>query len=549
MSNSLEFKIATEGWEFDQIHRLNYETFVEEIPHYNSETQGKKVDRFHNDNIYVICISKDKLVGMLAVRSKRPFSLDQKVSNIDSYLPKAKSICEIRLLAVKKEFRRSRVPYKLLLTAAQYCQAQGHDLAIISGILNQQKLYKHMGFVPFGPVVGKPGAAFQPMYLTVGKYHDSIKHSCDIVPLDYGTNLLPGPVQISPDVKDAFSTPAISHRSQSFLKIHKDTQKHLCRLVNSKYVEIFMGSGTLANDVIAGQLSLIKAKGLILSNGEFGQRLINQAKSFKLNFDTLSLSWGQKFDIEGIAEILENNSDVEWLWAVHCETSTGMLNDLEMLKRLCHDNNILLCLDCVSSIGTTEIDLSDVYLASGVSGKALGAYPGLSMVFYNHKLPPSTGSLPVYLDLALYSERNGVPFTVSSNLVYALNIALKNYNLKKKLEHVSAVSLWFREELDKIGAQVVVPPQYASPFVITISLSNRLNSEEIGRQLETKGFLMSYKSSYLLKRNWVQICLMGEFSKENLRRLLETLQYVLIPKVEVKEIPLKLQKADSVINQ
>jgi hypothetical protein len=28
----IEFRIATEDWEFEQIHRLNYRTFVEEIP-------------------------------------------------------------------------------------------------------------------------------------------------------------------------------------------------------------------------------------------------------------------------------------------------------------------------------------------------------------------------------------------------------------------------------------------------------------------------------------------------------------------------------------
>ena len=26
------FKFATEDWEFEEIHRLNYKTFVEEIP-------------------------------------------------------------------------------------------------------------------------------------------------------------------------------------------------------------------------------------------------------------------------------------------------------------------------------------------------------------------------------------------------------------------------------------------------------------------------------------------------------------------------------------
>jgi hypothetical protein len=32
MPHNLTYKIASEPWEFEQIHRLNYRTFVEEIP-------------------------------------------------------------------------------------------------------------------------------------------------------------------------------------------------------------------------------------------------------------------------------------------------------------------------------------------------------------------------------------------------------------------------------------------------------------------------------------------------------------------------------------
>jgi hypothetical protein len=30
--SSFNFRIASESWEFEQIHRLNYATFVQEIP-------------------------------------------------------------------------------------------------------------------------------------------------------------------------------------------------------------------------------------------------------------------------------------------------------------------------------------------------------------------------------------------------------------------------------------------------------------------------------------------------------------------------------------
>ena len=532
MPDTLEFRIATENWEFDQVNRLNYETFVEEIPQHEPNSQRCRVDKFHDENTYIICVSQNTFIGMLAVRSKRPFSLDHKLDNLESYLPKANSICEIRLLSVRKRFRYSKVCYGLLEMAVQYCKAQGHDMAVISGLLEQQKLYEHLGFLPFGPVVGTAEARFQPMYLTPKVYAGSkaaLSRPVSKIPPSEKVVLTPGPVEINSDVRRALNKPAISHRSDEFLKLYRDTKKLLCNLVNSKYVEIFMASGTLANDVIAGQLSLLSQKGLVLSNGEFGQRLISQAERFNLSFETLSLDWGQIFNCDDIKKILQSNSDIRWLWAVHCETSTGMLNDWAMLKDICKENEISLCLDCVSSIGTAYVDLHDIYLASGVSGKGLGAFSGLSMVFYNHTLLPSERTLPAYLDMALYSRKNGVPFTVTSNLVYALHTALKNLELKKRLKHISALSSWLKDELRKIGLNPVIPDEYTNHFVITISLPEQLSSAKVASQLENKGFFISYKSSYLLKRNWIQLCLIGELSEKMLKPLLKSFQYMLRP--------------------
>ena len=40
----LVFKFATEDWEFEQIHRLNYKTFVEEIPQHEASPAHRLVD-------------------------------------------------------------------------------------------------------------------------------------------------------------------------------------------------------------------------------------------------------------------------------------------------------------------------------------------------------------------------------------------------------------------------------------------------------------------------------------------------------------------------
>jgi len=179
---SLEFKIATDDWEFEQIHRLNYQTFVEEIPQHQRNPDGRLVDKFHAENTYLICLCGRELAGMMTMRGQRPFSLDQKLPNLDAYLPPARSICEIRLLAVARAYRSTQVFPGLMTLLARHGIAQGYNLAIISGTVRQLKLYAHIGFVQFGPRVGTAKALYQPMYLTLERFAERMGALCGTGP-------------------------------------------------------------------------------------------------------------------------------------------------------------------------------------------------------------------------------------------------------------------------------------------------------------------------------------------------------------------------------
>src|SRR5215469_10141429 len=291
----LVFKVAAEDWEFEQIHRLNYKTFVEEIPQHQVSPSQRLVDKFHPENTYLICLQNKKLIGMLAVRANRPFLLDQKLPNLDSYLPANRTICEIRLLAIEKKFRGTRggqVLQGILALLWQLGVEKSYELAIISGTPRQSKLYQHLGFVPFGPMVGSGDAQFQPMYVTIETYEVTAREFLRSSPArsfhPNAVNFLPGPVAIRREVRRAFEQAPESHRGDSFKKDFKATKETLCELTRAKNVEIFMGSGTLANDIVAAQLSQLDGHGLILSNGEFGERLVDHAHRFGLAFDTLA---------------------------------------------------------------------------------------------------------------------------------------------------------------------------------------------------------------------------------------------------------------------
>lgn len=528
--SALVFKFATEDWEHELIHRLNYKTFVEEIPQHQASPAQRLVDKFHAENTYLICLSGRKLAGMLAVRGNRPFSLDQKLANLDSYLPAGRKTCEIRLLAVEKKFRGAQVLQGILALLWQHGIEKGYDLAIISGTTRQFKLYQHLGFVPFGPMVGSDEAQFQPMYVTLETFESAAREFLRSSPSrafqPSAVNFLPGPVAVKREVRRAFEQTPESHRAEAFARDFQATKQILCELVRAPKVELILGSGTLANDVVGGQLLLEQTRGLVLSNGEFGQRLVDQAWRFGLDFEALEFAWGDPIDLAAVRQSFERKPAPGWLWCAHCETSTGVVNDLESLKALCAEFQVKLCLDCISSIGVIPVDLTGVFLASCASGKGLRSYPGIAMVFYHHDLGPKLQRLPRYLDLSYYATEQGIPFTFSSNLLHALHAAVKRVHWEKRFADLVEISAWLRTRLRELGFELIGSDATASPAIVTIALPEQLNSIKIGNLIRESGYLLSYNSEYLRRRNWIQIVLMGECGREKVVSLVNAMNRV-----------------------
>src|SRR6185295_12980498 len=205
--------------------------------------------------------------------------------------------------------------------------------------------------------------------------------------------------------------------------------------------------------------------------------------------DALKFDWCAGFDLNEVRAILAAAPSPAWVWCTHCETSSGVLNDIERLKALCSEFQVKLCVDCISSIGTVPVDLTGVYLASCASGKGLRSYPGISMVFYRHGIERSTSRLPRYLDLNYYAEQHGIPFTFSSNLLHALHAAIKRVGWGVRFAAIEELSQFVRPRLQEMGFDLIGSEKNASPAVVTIGLPANLNSTKIGDMLQESGYL------------------------------------------------------------
>jgi aspartate aminotransferase-like enzyme len=330
-------------------------------------------------------------------------------------------------------------------------------------------------------------------------------------------------VLTAPEVDAAFVAPAISHRSPAFLDQLSSVRTKLCELTGARDVQVMPGSGSLGNAVVAAQLGLHPTTGLVLSNGEFGERLAAEARRAGLRFDWLQLRWGDLFDLEHVKTFMARMPRGGWVWFVHHETSTGVLNPMEDLKRLAADYGLRLCADCISSVGAVPVNLRGVHLATGTSGKGLGAYPGLALVFHEYVPNPEPDRLAGYIDLGHWAAHASSPHTHSSNLVAALAAGV-NLAGPERMYRIENNARWLRDALRKRGYSLVAPDAAACPAGITLTLADNGSAAQLGEELEQRGFALNFRSSHMLSRNWIQLSLLGDPPRAGLERFLHTLK-------------------------
>jgi aspartate aminotransferase-like enzyme len=324
-------------------------------------------------------------------------------------------------------------------------------------------------------------------------------------------NFLTGPVALMPEVRAAFLAAPVSHREPAFLEMMSRTRASLNVLVNASHVALLVGSGTLANDAVAAQLTGIQGTGLILSNGEFGERLMDHAQRWNLHFTAEQQHWGKPFDWNHVRQIAEFRRPA-WIWAVLTETSTGVVNPLVELLEVSESGGADLCLDAVSAIGLLPVDLRRVRFATAVSGKGLAAFPGLASVFHDGRLANSA-RIPRYLDLAVYEGTDSVPFTHSSNLLAALDRSLTLTNWPTKFDRVREKSQELRAALRSHALPPLSQDAHAAPGIVTLAIPDDVSAADVAVGLSKQGIQIAYQSRYLQERNWLQICLMGELDE------------------------------------
>jgi N-acyl amino acid synthase FeeM len=158
-----QFKRADTPEEMEQVHRLNYRTFVKEIQQHADTGEGRLVDKFHEWNTYFLAILDDRVIGMLSVHDRAPFSVESRLPDPAIIRQPGMRPLEVRLLAIEHDERHGPVLVGLTYVMNYFARENGYTHYLISAVVEQIPLYKHLGFREIGPARGKPGAMFAPM--------------------------------------------------------------------------------------------------------------------------------------------------------------------------------------------------------------------------------------------------------------------------------------------------------------------------------------------------------------------------------------------------
>jgi alanine-glyoxylate transaminase/serine-glyoxylate transaminase/serine-pyruvate transaminase len=179
------------------------------------------------------------------------------------------------------------------------------------------------------------------------------------------------------------AAPLVSHLDPYFLNVMEETMTDLRTLfqTGSHHTVPISATGTGGLETLMFNLVEPGDEVIVGVIGYFGQRLAELAHAAGAVVRPVEVAWGEVLDPERIAQEFERGP-AKLVALVHAETSTGAAQPLEEIGRIVRDNNSLLMVDCVTSLGGMNVDVDgwSIDAAGSCSQKCIGAPPGLGPI-------------------------------------------------------------------------------------------------------------------------------------------------------------------------
>jgi alanine-glyoxylate transaminase/serine-glyoxylate transaminase/serine-pyruvate transaminase len=309
----------------------------------------------------------------------------------------------------------------------------------------------------------------------------------------------PGPSNADPRVLRALSEPTLGHLDPDFVAIMDETTE-LLRYVfgtNNQLTIPISGTGSAGQETAIVNSVEHGDKAIICVAGVFGERMVDMAQRAGATVIRVDAPWGQPVNPDDVRKAVKENPDAKIVGIVHAETSTGLLQPLEEIAGIAHENGIRIVVDAVTSLGGVEVPVDKLGLDFVYSGtqKCLSCPPGLAPITVGERglefiRNRKTKCQSWYLDLSMISRYWGgerfYHHTAPVNMIYAFNEALRI------IKEEGLEARWARHRLNQkaliagleaMGMNLVVKPEYRLPSLTTVYFPEGVEDAPVRKRL------------------------------------------------------------------
>lgn len=294
---------------------------------------------------------------------------------------------------------------------------------------------------------------------------------------------IPGPTPVPQEVLSALSGPMINHRGPEFAVIQNKVTEGLKKVFGTKNDMIILtSSGTggleaaMANTLSPGE------RVVVISIGEFGERLIKIAKAYGADVVPVSFPYGSAADPDKVRQVLKSETKVNTVYLTHNETSTGVTNDLRSLAKVIKGEfNKTIVVDGVSSISSLPLPVDEWEIDIAISGSQKGwmTPPGLAMLSVSPRAWETIAKAKCprfYFDLKMAKEsgdKGETPWTPAISIFYGLKTGLDllfKEGMGSVYERHASIGAHTRQAVKAMGLQLFADERYASNTVTAIKI-------------------------------------------------------------------------------
>lgn len=296
--------------------------------------------------------------------------------------------------------------------------------------------------------------------------------------------LTPGPLTTSASVKQAMVHDWGS-RDQGFIAINKMVLEKIVELAGGQGTHVTVpvqGSGTFAVEAMITSFVPKTGKLLVVINGAYGQRAKKIAEIAGRAVATYETPEDTPPDLARLEAMLVADPAITHVFAVHCETTSGILNPIADLAALVKKQGCRLLVDSMSAFGAIEIDARNVYYdaLAASSNKCLEGVPGLGFVVCRNTALAECKGNATTLVLDLFDQAEGFAktgqyrFTPPIHVIVALGKAIEEH---AEEGGVAGRGKRYRENakvlidgMRAMGFQTLLPNDLQAPIIVTFHM-------------------------------------------------------------------------------